>query len=75
MLTDIGFALAVGAVIIGAQFVASRTTIPAPVVLVVAGSASTALPLPSLQIDPTIFFDLLIPPLLYAAAVGTSLHG
>ncbi|MGH8981838.1 MAG: Na+/H+ antiporter, partial [Acidimicrobiales bacterium] len=35
----------------------------------------TALPLPSLQIDPTIFFDLLIPPLLYAAAVGTSLHG
>lgn len=75
MLTDIGFALLVGAVVVVSQIVATRTTIPAPVVLVVAGSASTALPLPSLRIDPTVLFDLLIPPLLYAASIGTSLHG
>lgn len=75
MLTDIGFALSVGVVIILAQLVATTTTIPAPVVLVVAGSASTVLPLPPLRIDPTVFFDLLIPPLLYAASIGTSLHG
>ncbi len=50
MLADIGFAFSAGVVIIVAQRVATK----APVVLVMAGSASTAQPLPSLRIDPTI---------------------
>ena len=75
MLSEIGFALSVVAVIVIAQTVAARTTLPAPVLLVLVGSGYTVLPLPAMRIDPTVFFDLLIPPLLYATSIRTSLFG
>lgn len=51
------------------------TPVPAPVVLVIAGSASSALPVARPQLSAVILFDLVIPPPLYAASVNTSLFG
>lgn len=75
MLTDFGLALAIGAVIVGTNAVAARTTVPAPVILVVLGSVYAAVPGPTIRISPSVLFDVVIPPLLYAAAIRTSLFG
>ena len=52
---------------------ARRFGVPAPFVLVVAGLALGYLPgLPRVELDPDIVLLLVLPPLLYAAALGTA---
>ena len=52
---------------------ARRVVIPYPVVLVVAGLVLSLVPeLPEIRLDPNIVFYLLLPPILYHAAIHTS---
>ncbi|MGN7253538.1 cation:proton antiporter domain-containing protein, partial [Arthrobacter sp. SAFR-014] len=47
---------------------------PTPLVLVVAGAAASFLPhVPEIRLDPDLVLHVLLPPLLYATAVRTSL--
>ncbi|WP_060176748.1 Na+/H+ antiporter [Streptomyces sp. IMTB 1903] len=52
---------------------ARRTPVPAPLLLVAAGLAASYIPgVPSYALDPHIVLPLLLPPLLYTAAVDSS---
>lgn len=63
--------LIVGVVIVNG--IAGRIRVPAPILLVVAGVAVSFIPgVPSFQVDPEIILAVLLPPLLYAAAVEAS---
>ena len=51
-----------------------RFGLPTPLVLVVVGAAATLLPaVPEIELDPDLVLHALLPPLLYATAVRTSL--
>jgi CPA1 family monovalent cation:H+ antiporter len=64
--------LIVGVVIVNG--VAGRIRVPAPILLVVAGIAVSFIPgVPSFEVDPEIILTVLLPPLLYAAAVESSI--
>jgi monovalent cation/hydrogen antiporter len=53
--------------------VARRTGIPAPFVLVLAGLAASFVPgVPEVELDPHLVLVLVLPPLLYAAALSTA---
>ncbi|WP_232323413.1 Na+/H+ antiporter [Catenuloplanes japonicus] len=60
-------------VVMVANAVAHRSGLPASVLLVVAGIGYSYLPGPNLQLDPEVVLYLVIPPLLYAAALESSL--
>lgn len=60
-------------VVMVANAVAHRTGLPASVLLVVAGIGYGYLPGPNLELDPDVVLYLVIPPLLYAAALESSL--
>lgn len=63
----------VATVIVFAQ-VAERTGVPAPIVLLFVGIVASALPfIPDIPLSPEIVLYGLLPPLLYAAAQGTSI--
>ena len=61
------------AVVMAVHVAADRSGLPAPVLLVIAGLAYGFLPGPNLQLDPEVILTLVIPPLLYAAALNSSL--
>lgn len=64
--------LVVGVVIVNG--IAGRLRVPAPILLVVAGVAASFIPgVPDYQVDPEIILTVLLPPLLYAAAVESSI--
>jgi len=64
--------LVVGVVIVNG--IAGRLRVPAPILLVVAGVAVSFIPgVPDYQVDPEIILTVLLPPLLYAAAVESSI--
>ncbi len=69
----VGFALAMVAVIVAARGLADRFRVPYAIVLTGCGLLYAALPLPAVQLDPEIVLWLIIPPLLYAAALRSSL--
>nr|WP_246345182.1 Na+/H+ antiporter [Conexibacter arvalis] len=52
---------------------ADRSGLPAAVLFVLAGSALALLPVPTAPLDPDVVLQLVIPPLLYAAALNASL--
>ena len=61
--------LVVGVVIVNG--IAGRIGIPAPILLVVAGLAVSFIPgVPDYQVNPGVVLTVLLPPLLFAAAVG-----
>ena len=65
--------LVVGVVIVNG--IAGRIGIPAPILLVVAGVAVSFIPgVPDFQVNPEIVLTVLLPPLLFAAAVGVIGH-
>jgi monovalent cation/hydrogen antiporter len=68
-----GFALAMIAVIIVARGLADRFRVPYAIVLTGCGLIYAALPLPAVRLDPEIVLWFVIPPLLYAAALRSSL--
>jgi CPA1 family monovalent cation:H+ antiporter len=70
---QVAFALAgVGVVVLG-SLVARRLSVPVPVVLVLAGLAYAVLPGRNVELDPDLVLALVIPPLLYSAAIEASL--
>jgi len=71
----VGFALAMVAVIVVARGLADRFRVPYAIVLTGCGLLYAVLPLPEVQLDPDIVLWLIIPPLLYAAALRASLVG
>jgi len=69
----VGFALAMVAVIVVARGLADRFRVPYAIVLTGCGLLYAVLPLPAVQLKPEIVLWLIIPPLLYAAALRASL--
>ncbi|MBM7808823.1 CPA1 family monovalent cation:H+ antiporter [Geodermatophilus bullaregiensis] len=66
-------ALAAVAVIVAVRWLGERTGLPAAALLTVAGLVYGLLPGPNLTLDPEIVLMVLLPPLLYSAALDSSL--
>src|SRR3954454_12373438 len=65
--------LAAVAVIVAVRWVADRTGLPAAALLTVIGIAYALLPGPNLSLDPHVVLTVVLPPLLYSAALDSSL--
>ncbi len=61
------------AAIVAVRWVADRTGLPAAALLTVVGIAYALLPGPNVTLDPDLILTLVIPPLLYSAALDSSL--
>src|SRR5260221_2823912 len=73
MLEPLAFILAAVAVIVMLQFLANRTGLPTAALLTVAGLVYAVLPGPNLKLDPHAILTFVIPPLIYSAALNSSL--
>src|ERR1700744_837899 len=73
MLELLGLGLAAVAAICLLQLGANKTGLPAAALLTVAGLVYALLPGPNLTLHPEIILDLVIPPLIYSAALDSSL--
>jgi monovalent cation/hydrogen antiporter len=73
MLEPLGFVLVAVAVIVALQLVAKRTGMPAAALLTLAGLLYAVLPGPNLTLDPHVILTFVIPPLIYSAALNSSL--
>ncbi|GHJ13548.1 MULTISPECIES: Na+/H+ antiporter [unclassified Micromonospora] len=67
------FVLAAVAVIIAVRWVAARTGLPAAALLPLIGIAYALLPGPNVGLDPDLVLMVVLPPLLYSAALDSSL--
>lgn len=65
--------LAATGLIVAAQVISKKTTLPAAALLTLAGLAVSASALPDIVLDPEVVLTLVIPPLLYSAALNSSL--
>jgi monovalent cation/hydrogen antiporter len=61
------------AVIVAARWVANRTGLPAAALLTLVGLLYAVLPGPNITLDPELVLTLILPPLLYSAALDASL--
>jgi CPA1 family monovalent cation:H+ antiporter len=75
MLELLGLGLAAVTVICVLQLLADRTGLPAAALLTAAGLIYALLPGPNLALDPHVILTLIIPPLIYSAALNASLLG
>src|ERR1700743_1029371 len=73
MLELLGLVLAAVVAICLLQLLANRTGLPAAALLTVAGLVYALLPGPNLTLHPEIILNLVIPPLIYSAALDSSL--
>jgi Na+/H+ antiporter len=73
MLANVGYVLVMVAVIVLARLASDRVGIPFTILLTLAGLVYAVLPGPNLHLDPEIVLVLVLPPLLYSAALGSSL--
>ncbi len=73
MLDLLTFILAATAVIVALQFLADRTGLPAAALLTVAGLVYGVLPGPNPTLHPHVILTFVIPPLIYSAALNSSL--
>ena len=67
------FVLAAVAVIVLVHWLDDRTGLPAAALLTLAGIAYSVLPGPNIELDPHLVLTVVIPPLLYSAALDSSL--
>lgn len=67
------FVLAAVAVIVFVRWLASRTGLPAAALLTLIGILYALLPGPNVTLDPHIVLTIVLPPLLYSAALDSSL--
>ena len=65
--------LAAVAVIVAVRWVASRTGLPAAALLTLIGILYAVLPGPNIALEPELVLTLVLPPLLYSAALDSSL--
>jgi monovalent cation/hydrogen antiporter len=75
MLELLGLGLAAVAVICVLQLLANRTGLPAAALLTGAGLVYALAPGPNLTLKPDLILTLVIPPLIYSAALNSSLLG
>ncbi len=73
MLELLALGLAAVVAICVLQLLANRTGLPAAALLTVAGLAYALLPGPNLTLNPQVILTLVIPPLIYSAALDSSL--
>ena len=73
MLDLLTFILAAAAVIVALQFLADKTGLPAAALLTVAGLVYGILPGPNPTLHPHVILTFVIPPLIYSAALNSSL--
>jgi CPA1 family monovalent cation:H+ antiporter len=73
MLELLALGLVAVAVICVLQLLANKTGLPAAALLTVAGLVYALLPGPNLTLDPDLILTLVIPPLIYTAALNASL--
>jgi NhaP-type Na+/H+ or K+/H+ antiporter len=73
MLELLAFVLVAVTVIVTAQLVANRTGLPAAALLTLAGLLYAVLPGPNVILDPRVILTFVIPPLIYSAALNSSL--
>jgi monovalent cation/hydrogen antiporter len=73
MLGHVAFVLTLVAVILIAWMIADRLNVPHTVVLTLCGLAYAVLPGPELHLNPDVLLVLVIPPLVYSAALRSSL--
>ena len=73
MLELLAFGLAAVAVIVVLQALADRTGLPAAALLTIAGLIYAVLPGPNVTLDPDVILTFVIPPLIYSAALNSSL--
>lgn len=67
------FVLAAVAVVVVARWLASRTGLPSAALLTLIGILYALLPGPNITLDPHIVLTIVLPPLLYSAALDSSL--
>src|SRR3954466_15193877 len=67
------FILAAVAVVVVVRWVAGRTGLPSAALLTIVGILYALLPGPNIELQPDLFLTLVIPPLLYSAALDASL--
>jgi Na+/H+ antiporter len=67
------FVLAAVAVVVVVRWVADKTGLPSAALLTIAGILYAVLPGPNVQLDPQLILTFVIPPLLYNAALDSSL--
>src|ERR1700761_7903451 len=67
------FVLAAVAVLTLVHLIADRTGLPAAALLTLVGLLYAALPGPNIDLDPDVILTFVLPPLLYSAALGSSL--
>ena len=67
------FILACVAVVIAVRWVAARTGLPAAALLTLIGIGYALLPGPNIELDPKLILTVVLPPLLYNAALDSSL--
>jgi Na+/H+ antiporter len=71
--TTLLFILAGVAVVVAVRWVAGKTGLPAAALLTVIGIVYAVLPGPNIELDPHLVLTLILPPLLYNAALDSSL--
>jgi monovalent cation/hydrogen antiporter len=69
----LAFILAAVAAIVALQYLADRTRLPAAALFTVAGLVYALLPGPNVSLDPHVILTFVIPPLIYSAALNSSL--
>src|SRR3954453_14411111 len=67
------FILAAVAVVVVVRWIAGRTGLPAAALLTIVGILYALLPGPNVELQPKIILTYVIPPLLYSAALDSSL--
>nr|WP_235433624.1 Na+/H+ antiporter [Protofrankia coriariae] len=75
VLVDVAYGLLGAGMIILAALVARRVGLPAPVLLVAVSILYAVLPGPNIALDSEVVLVLVLPPLLYSAALNSSLTG
>ena len=66
--------VSMAAVVLAATAVSARVGVPAPLLLIVVGAATSYVPgVPTIHLESEVVLLGLLPPLLYTAAIGTSL--
>ncbi|GAA3909351.1 Na+/H+ antiporter [Amorphoplanes auranticolor] len=71
--TTLLFILAGVAVVVAMRWVAGKSGLPAAALLTVIGIVYAVLPGPNIELDPHLVLTLILPPLLYSAALDSSL--
>jgi CPA1 family monovalent cation:H+ antiporter len=71
--TTLLFILACVAVVVAIRWVADRTGLPAAALLTLTGIGYALLPGPNIELDPKLILTFVLPPLLYNAALDSSL--